>query len=317
MIDPSNHRRTIALALSLSFLAGCGQREKKSVPANLEANAGDNEATLAPSRTANDSAVAIAADAAPKSTPIDDVQTIAFPAGGTAVTLAGALSAAGDKRYRFDASAGQPARITLREPNAALAFNLYAPGSGPGGEALFRGSRDGARYAGSLPSSGSYTVQIYRTDATAGPARADYRLSVSIERAGADAGLTGASGSSADDPKGAIATYYRALDRGDYRVAYDQWEGDGEASGKSFASFRDGFANTRSTSVDIGTPRDGEGAAGSVYITVPVDVRATLRSGAQQHFAGSYVLRRINNVPGSSAEDRRWHLHSASLKPVR
>jgi len=49
---------------------------------------------------------------------------------------------------------------------------------------------------------------------------------------------------------------------------------------------------------------------------IPVKVDAQLLSGAHQHFVGSYTLRRINNVPGSTAAQRHWHIESARLKQV-
>jgi hypothetical protein len=53
------------------------------------------------------------------------------------------------------------------------------------------------------------------------------------------------------------------------------------------------------------------------WITVPVDVYATLKNGKRQHFRGSYTLHRV--VPGVSANraDTRWHLSSAKLVAVR
>ena len=66
--------------------------------------------------------------------------------------------------------------------------------------------------------------------------------------------------------------------------------------------------------VDVGTPGDSEGAAGSIYIDVPVTVRARLKDGTRQRFTGHYTLRRVNDVPGSTRAQRRWHLYSAELK---
>ncbi len=64
-------------------------------------------------------------------------------------------------------------------------------------------------------------------------------------------------------------------------------------------------------------PGDAEGGAGSIYLELPVRVDAILRSGAHQHFVGSYTLRRVNDVDGSTAAQRRWHIESATLKPAK
>ena len=85
---------------------------------------------------------------------------------------------------------------------------------------------------------------------------------------------------------------------------------------QTFAAFEKGFAHTRATKVKTGTLGPSEGAAGSIYQTVPVTVEATLDDGSAQRFAGSYVVRRINNVDGASPSQLRWHLASATLRPA-
>ncbi|MBX3480744.1 MAG: hypothetical protein KF842_10095 [Caulobacter sp.] len=122
------------------------------------------------------------------------------------------------------------------------------------------------------------------------------------------------------DPGGAqaatdvVSRYYEALNARDYATAYSQWRGDGEASGKSYADFSAGFAATRSTSVTLGRPGEIEGAAGSLYVTVPVTVDAVLNDGTRQRFVGEYSLRRVNGVDGATPEQLRWKLASASLR---
>jgi hypothetical protein len=117
-------------------------------------------------------------------------------------------------------------------------------------------------------------------------------------------------------PEDAVRAYYAAIDAGEFARAYRLWGQDGEASGQSYAQFRQGFAATRSTQVTISGPVESEGAAGSIYATVPVTVDATLKDGTRQRFAGEYVLRRVNDVPGASEEQLNWHIESASLKPA-
>lgn len=111
-----------------------------------------------------------------------------------------------------------------------------------------------------------------------------------------------------------IRRYYADLDRGDFRAAYGRWGNDGQDSHQSFADFKRGFAETATTSVEVGAPGDGEGGAGSIYIDVPVTVHARLKDGTEQRFSGHYSLRRVNDVPGSTQAQRRWHLYAAALK---
>ena len=57
------------------------------------------------------------------------------------------------------------------------------------------------------------------------------------------------------------------------------------------------------------SPGIGEGAAGSLYYTAPV----VLIDG-KERIAGEVVLRRVNDVPGATAEDLRWHIESHTLE---
>ena len=108
-----------------------------------------------------------------------------------------------------------------------------------------------------------------------------------------------------------VRAYYAAVSRHDYRTAYALWHG-----AQDYARFRRGYAATRSVKVRFLTAGTPEGAAGSLYLDLPVRVDAVLRSGARQHFVGHYVLRRVNDVPGSTAAQRRWHIQSARMKQV-
>lgn len=118
-------------------------------------------------------------------------------------------------------------------------------------------------------------------------------------------------------PEAAVRAYYDAIDAGDFAGAYRLWRDGGAASGQGYEAFRRGFAETRSTEVTITGPVAQEGAAGSIYATVPVEVNAVLQDGTQQRFVGEYVLRRVNDVPGATEEQRSWHIESARLAAVR
>jgi hypothetical protein len=41
------------------------------------------------------------------------------------------------------------------------------------------------------------------------------------------------------------------------------------------------------------------------------------KTGEHQRFKGSYTLRRVNHVDGATAAQRRWHIESAKLAPVK
>jgi len=113
-----------------------------------------------------------------------------------------------------------------------------------------------------------------------------------------------------------VQRYYAAINARDYGTAWHQWGDDGPPN-QSQAKFAAGFARTRATRVTIGALQPGDGAAGSIYQTVPVTVDATLDDGTHQRFAGDYVIRRVNGVDGASPGQLRWHIDSAHLAPAR
>lgn len=116
--------------------------------------------------------------------------------------------------------------------------------------------------------------------------------------------------------RGVVQRYFAAIDRGDYRDAYRLWSGEGRASGQSYPAFVRGFARTARTRVVAGRPIDGDAAAGSMFVTVPVRVYATLKNGRRQSFRGAYVLRRVNDVDGATQAQLSWHIMSAQLRAV-
>jgi hypothetical protein len=65
------------------------------------------------------------------------------------------------------------------------------------------------------------------------------------------------------------------------------------------AEFEGEFAKDAKLHVTVGEPGAQEGAAGSSYLSVPLRV-----SGR----AATLILRRVNDVPGSTEAQRRWHI---------
>lgn len=54
-----------------------------------------------------------------------------------------------------------------------------------------------------------------------------------------------------------------------------------------------------------------EGAAGSMYYEVP----ATISGSGGKSLAGTIVLRRVNDVPGASEDELRWHIETFDVAP--
>ena len=110
-----------------------------------------------------------------------------------------------------------------------------------------------------------------------------------------------------------VIDYYAAINARDYARAYALWSDNGAASGQSYEHFSGGYANTLSVKADVGEPVDEEGAAGSRFIQVPVELKASQRDGSERHYRGRFTLRAVM-ADGASEEQRRWHLASAEMQ---
>ena len=74
------------------------------------------------------------------------------------------------------------------------------------------------------------------------------------------------------------------------------------------AAFADQFKSAAEVHAQVGKPGDSEGAAGSIYITVPVVFYGRTKSGGQFNRSGTATLRRVNDVDGATAAQLRWHI---------
>lgn len=124
------------------------------------------------------------------------------------------------------------------------------------------------------------------------------------------------------DPKSAqgaadvVQTYYALLEAGRYSDARRLWSGGGEASGSGEAAFAAGFASYSEYHAQVGAPGAMEGAAGSSFVEVPVVIYGRRKGGEAFSRKAAVTLRRVNDVPGSSAEDRRWHIRTIAEAPA-
>jgi hypothetical protein len=113
------------------------------------------------------------------------------------------------------------------------------------------------------------------------------------------------------DPKsveaaGQVVQHYGALiEQNRFDEAAKLW-GDAAAAAAFAKALRP------STHLQIGDLGETEGAAGSIYTTIPVFFYGdTFRRPAD------IILRRVNDVPGSTAEQRRWHIERIEWKDAR
>ena len=87
-----------------------------------------------------------------------------------------------------------------------------------------------------------------------------------------------------------------------FAEADKQW-GDADAA----RQFSAGLRKYSEVHLQIGKPGDSEGGAGSIYVTVPVVFYGRGADGPFNRKA-NVNLRRVNDVDGSTAEQRRWHI---------
>jgi hypothetical protein len=88
-------------------------------------------------------------------------------AGWTGAAIDGEIVGDEYDRYELNAVAGDTLTVRLHTPNTATYFNVYAPGRGPGDEALANSEMVGGpvldlnEFSGTLPETGTYEVVVY------------------------------------------------------------------------------------------------------------------------------------------------------------
>lgn len=123
---------------------------------------------------------------------------------------------------------------------------------------------------------------------------------------------------SAQGAANVVQTYYALLGGHAFDKAWALWRDGGRASGQpTAAAFAASFDRYAQYNAQVGGPGAIEGAAGSLYVTVPVVIYGRLKTGEEVHEKGQATLRRANDVPGSTPEQRRWHIAKIETKSSR
>lgn len=110
------------------------------------------------------------------------------------------------------------------------------------------------------------------------------------------------------DPRDALRAYYAAVNARDFGAAQALWDGTRPA-----AQLAADYADAASVELTVGAPRAPEGAAGSVYVEVPVTVTTRRNDGSVRRQAGRYTLRRAQ-VDGATPAQRAWHITAVDLR---
>lgn len=120
----------------------------------------------------------------------DDMRTeqVRFAPGTSGTTIADSITGYESVLYSIGAEAGQQMKVRLEPSNLATYFNIYAPGAGPGDQALANSQLTGPMvpdlniFDGALPVSGDYSVSVYMMRSAARRNEvSDYMLAISIE----------------------------------------------------------------------------------------------------------------------------------------
>jgi hypothetical protein len=90
-------------------------------------------------------------------------------------------------------------------------------------------------------------------------------------------------------PVSVLLSYYNAINRHEDLRAYSYWA-DPSTSQGTLDQFTNGYSDTASVSLVFGKV-SSEGAAGSIYYTVPVVINSITTAPAIQKFAACYILR--------------------------
>jgi hypothetical protein len=111
------------------------------------------------------------------------------------------------------------------------------------------------------------------------------------------------------DPKSAeaagqvVQNYGALIEQNRWTEANALWGDTGQA-----AKFRADFAQLADLHLEIGNLGEPEGAAGSIYVSMPVIFYGDTKSGQPFRRSADVTLRRVNDVPGSTEAQRRWHI---------
>ncbi len=110
-------------------------------------------------------------------------------------------------------------------------------------------------------------------------------------------------------PSEVLIGWAKAVSLRDWASARAYWGDKGAASGLSEQAFAQAWNVIKNPDVKLGMGQL-EGAAGSSFYSAPVII-----ADGQRRIAGYVVLRRVNDVPGATPEQLRWHIESSTLEP--
>jgi hypothetical protein len=86
---------------------------------------------------------------------------VQFKAGADSAEITDRIKGGESVLYKLNARDGQFLSVSLSPDNQSADYNIYIPGRGPGGEALFTSAAGGREYVGQLYKTGDHTVSVF------------------------------------------------------------------------------------------------------------------------------------------------------------
>jgi hypothetical protein len=99
------------------------------------------------------------------------------------------------------------------------------------------------------------------------------------------------------------------IEDGDWTEAQKLW-----GNARAAADLTSRLKRFRDLYLESGQSAEPEGAAGSIYVTVPVTFYETDVENHSFRRSADVLLRRVNDVPGSTEARRRWHIERIDWK---
>ncbi len=130
------------------------------------------------------------------------------------------------------------------------------------------------------------------------------------------ASTTPVAGADNVSPAGVVRRYTDALAARRYDEAWALWDDGGAASGMTREAFAASFERYATYRATVGTPFDADAGAGQRYITVPVVVTGSLKSGGPFRLEGPVVLHKAaDGIESDDPHAHDWRIRSSEMKP--
>ncbi|MGP7795972.1 hypothetical protein [Sphingomonas sp. CLY1604] len=115
-------------------------------------------------------------------------------------------------------------------------------------------------------------------------------------------------------PEAVVGRYVAALSAGRYDEAWSLWDSAGAPAGMNRAALAARFDRYAGFKATVGTPFDPDAGAGQRYITVPVTITGTERSGKPFRLTDNLVLHKAaDGIPSDDPHVHAWRIRNSEM----